>query len=568
MTVVRNEYDLYLELDLAKVGGEVTRYRVSKFTASYALNKIPTATCALAVGRNVRTLEPAQIHRDADKMKLMLPAKIYFTGSGPWTPFNDFGWDEAGTQVLFDGYLTGIGYSQIQGKLQLTVQLIHWLSDLAFSSSLSEQSHPSNPFDIAFRASYLPPCPDLVTTAKPAMTSEARFQPFFDRDKITQDLWGKVLHPLFCCLAQEDAIRLGLCTDEVGEPGRNDQALSALERFETDAESDCGVPRIWSKPLAMDGGIVGNAFAKGVRQYFARELVESFAGMTIWDKLIQAYGAAFKFAVVPRPESAMVVPFVPGIRLPWIKKILPDDIRQIDATSFIRRPIRGVGIWAGRDFRTAAYGRQTANLYAPLGVGGCYLPDPEAKGMLLIRRAPGWLANVPAAAGDARTTMIGGKDGARRPTSTATTPQEGNEEALRPDEGPVEAAKNSANIFENLAHWTYMAEVLRGRVVVVTTKLRFDIAPGSNVQVQAVGEPFIQSLLGADALRLDLLGTVTRVVTTLDAENRIGQTTFQLAHVRTVSENEDDRTSLDRHPLYPESEVFSGAPLVDGFLFE
>jgi len=586
MTVIKNEFELYLDVYKGDTGGFfnqriISRYRLSHFSAGFAINRIPHATCALAAGRKIDDLEPAQAHKDGADLKLMFPAKVYMRAKGPWDGTRNLDWNlgDDRFRIIFDGYVTGVGYSKIRGKLRFTVQLIHWLSDLAFSSSLSNQSHPSNPSEIAFRGDYQPPCAQNVTASRKVLSSSDRFYVFFGRDKITDDLWGKALHPLLCCLAQEDAMRLGLCPGGPTEPPKNDQSLAALSRMETspgDGDSDeklpCGVPYKWGGPLALGGGLVGNALAKGISKYFSKTMADSYWNTTMWDKLIQEFGATFKFAIIPLVGRALVVPYMPGLRPVWKKAIYSDDIETIDVASFIRRPLRGVGIYAGRDLRTAPYGRQTSGLYGSMGAGGCYVPDEEAKGMLLIQRAPSWLINVAGAASDPNVTTVGSRGGSSRSaTGTATTPLPvGTPESgsLRPEEDPIAAVKNSGSVYTALARWIYIAEVLRGRNGSVRTKFRLDICPGSNVEVYALGEQFVFKALGKDDLSAALVGTVQRVGIHLDAETPEAHTTFQLTNLRTSGENEDDRTSVPFHPLYPEAEPFTGAPLHEHYFFE
>lgn len=576
MAVIRNIFKLVLQITKPNADGTTTisEHQISRCETSFAMNKIPLCDCAVAAGISVHTGEVAKIHEEASELRVMLPAKVILRPEGPFEPNNDFGWSEAGDYPIFDGYLTGTGYTRIYGKLYFTMQLIHWLSDLAFSSALSNQSHPANPSDIAFRDAYNPPCADAQTASLRAFTTTDRFYRYFDRDAITNDFWGQVIHPLLCCLAQEDAIQLGLCAGGPEEPIPNYQSLQALSRFETDTgvEGSCGIARRWSVPLSLGGGLVGNALAKGIQRYFAKEYTESYWGTTMWDKLVQQFAPTFKFAVIPRVEDALIVPFMPGLRAPYRVRIFDRDIDGIDVKSFIRRPLRGVGIYAGREVRTSASSAQTSSIYGELGAGGCYIPDLEAQGMLLIQRAPGWLINVTAAASSPAVTTTGTRDGAevRQPTSTATTPlPEGTAEsgALRPTEDPRDAAVNSGSVFENLARWIYIAEVLRGRNGMLVTKPRFDIAPGTNLAFHVSGDRFVIDRLGSDDLQRPFFATVTRVVTLFDADNAQGQTTLQLAHVRTSEENEDDRTSVDFHPLYPGQDPYLGAPLVNSYLF-
>jgi hypothetical protein len=248
---------------------------------------------------------------------------------------------------------------------------------------------------------------------------------------------------------------------------------------------------------------------------------------------------------------------MPGIRSTWQKAINPDDIDEMDISSFIRRPLRGVGIWGGYSQYVAGQSRQTTNISAQIGMGGCFVPSPDARGMMLVQRAPEWLTNVAGAATNPTQTLTNGNN--------ATTPQEA---VGIPPAGadPGQQVINTQSVYAALAQWTYISEVLRGRNGMVKTKFRMDIAPGSNIEIRNLGELFI-SQTATDSLQLGMVGTVQRVGLTLDAERSAGNTVFHLTHLRSVAENADARTSVDIHPLYPSQTPYTGAPLVDSFLF-
>jgi hypothetical protein len=590
MTVIKNSFRLWLELTFtADDGTETTeKYDLAQMMAGFAVNKIPVATCVLAVGRNVDTLEAAKIHTTAEGLKLMLPAKVWLDARGSWDGSNDISWTSVGPQVIFEGYLTGTGFGSAQGNLGYTVQLIHWLSDLAFSSALSNKSHPSNPADITFPDSYSPPCAEIATASRNAFTSGDRFYTFFKEDDITEDFWGRSLHPLLCCLASEDAMRMGACSDEsdTSEPIPNQQSLDALARFESDTSKSCGTSRFWSDPVRLGGGIVGQALASGISKFFGKQQMESYWNVTMWDKLVQEFLPTFKLALIPLVSTAMVVPYMPGLRSTWRKSILVDEWDEAEISSFIRRPLRGVGIYAGREFRTASSSRQTAGLYGSLGSGGCFIPDPEAKGQILIQKAPGWLVNVPGAASDPGLTTTGARSdtsgeadqtpsstnaASKRATSTATTPVTAEDVAggtLRPAADPVEVMKETGSLYASLARWVYVTEALRGRTGLIKTNFRMDIAPGSTISVGFTGDRFVAKDDQPDQLNTPVIATVSRVGIQIDAEGGQAATTFHLQNVRTLQENQDDRTSAPVHPLYPDSVQFTGAPLVDAYLFE
>ena len=139
-------FDLILE-----VGGQ--QFRCADFSWNFGLNRIPTARATLAIGRDARSLEKARIHDQAglDAVKTLNKATVRFIPHGEWRPDDHSGfatgygrWDEANDQTIFAGYVTGVGYRKQQGVTRFSVQLIHWLADLQFSSCLTNQTHPGS----------------------------------------------------------------------------------------------------------------------------------------------------------------------------------------------------------------------------------------------------------------------------------------------------------------------------------------------------------------------------------------------------------------------------------------
>ena len=116
-------------------------------------------------------------------------------------------------------------------------------------------------------------------------------------------------------------------------------------------------------------------------------------------------------------------------------------------------------------------------------------------------------------------------------------------------------------MYDDYARAVYIHQALRGRTGQLNGKLRFDIAPGSTVKIEGTSEPFLKD----DGLGYNLIGDVIRVTIAINAESAQASTAFQLGNVRTESENEDDLTSIDQHPLY--TTKFLGAPLVPALGF-
>jgi hypothetical protein len=559
---------VYCDLVLEVAG---VRYQCVAASTNFFINRIPYASVSLAVGRDAATLERAAIHDRAEDFAKLAPAKLWLNVKGEWSPADDGyspgagRWTEAGPQLIFEGYVTGFGYNKVHGSTRPTVSLIHWLSDLSFSSALSNQSHPSNPTRFRWRA--VRGAQGLDTDARSHFIHSHVSGGLFHALRLQEDFWGRSLHPFFCELSAQDVLHSIALDKCVGLDQANTASQDALRRFEirkTEKEvvgATCkeGSSSPFWKPLtfgrlgdapAAIAGIIADTIAQDVR----RGTEESYFSSTVWDKLISEFAPSYAFAVVPKVSTVQIVPYVPGLRQTFAEEFKNGkdldlrDLSYISTSCFVPRPIRAVGVLQG------GLASQTGiPEFAAFNVlGGCYAPDPDAQGMIMYKRPPAWLVNVPFYADRVDDTAFD-----QALTFAATTP-------MAPP-APATTAKTTLshlrNYYNDAAQYLYAQEMLRGRQAMCQGKLRFDLAPGTTVGIGNQDPLFIPD----DKLSQHLVADVSSVGIAVDAETQTAGTVFQLEHLRTRTENEDARTSIERHPFY--DSVFTGAPLVNDYLF-
>ena len=563
--VITSRLDCFLQIE------GLGDFTLARFSANFGVNEMPQAECSLAVGRQASAnMQPAEIHTKLGRLTSMLRCKVWFNGEGQYDRSRNW---PSGYRLLFDGYLTGLGYrTNSQGQVQYVAQLVHWLSDLAFSSTLSEQSHPRNANDFTYRAVFQPMLAHQAGGAGPQSGPEALSQlrassTNFTVDKIQQDFWGAALKSFFVALSQENHLNLtGELVDLFNLNGKNDAALAALARMEGVGQTEQDLKlSSYNVPLALklsaDGGLAA-LIAFSIAEYIGRSSAESLAHQTIWDLLVGALAPAFMFGVVPLVEKALVVPRTPALRSNW-RTLSSNDFNHVDFSAGIPRPIRALAIMTGQQSETSGDGT-VGNPFAIVGVGGYYAPPEVAngKGMLRIIGPPPWLHNIPSSGlSAARTTGIRGQ----RPIATATTPKSARDEQLvgaRFGPRPGAAILGSAELFNRYARAMYVADHLRSRTGQLVGKLRFDISPLSTILVEGRSEQFLGD---KDQLGQTLAAEVIRVSIGIDAEAPAAGMSLQLMNIRSEKENRGDSTSLEEHPLY--GTVFKGAPLVDGLSF-
>lgn len=568
VSVARMEMDLKLVLD-----GVI--YDCATFSMFFNLNSIPTAQAILAVGvcvmggsgGNISEGEAAPIHHTAGGILRMQKAEVWFKPTGDWRPGGPQ-WP-SGWKRIFLGYVTGFGSQKLRGSMRVTVNLIHWLADLGFSSALSSQTHPSSCFQYSMRGCYIGDSGGgSASEGKPYNVASYTSRTLFTPGNIQQDLWAKCLQPMFCNIADKDAFQyspVNSCFSGAGKT--NNRAQKALALME--GSGSCGrKPSKWYVPLKLDINEAATQMAKAIAESVGRKRIESFISTSLWDKLVNEYSQLFDFAICPRIESAIVCPFTPGLQTPFIKRLKAEEMSYLGIDANLSKPLRGVQIFGRCEMYTGWTDRTGTSPLPTLGPGGCYAPPGiDDDGLVLSREAPEWVTNVGQFSHSCSNTIMGG---GQEPTSTATTPgASGGQRGDLEHKTKSDTYAASKPIFDRVAKSYYAIEMLRGRFGVVYGKLRFDIAPGSTVFVENTRELHLGSAdqLGSEAF----VATAIRVSVEMDAEGSRAGTGFQLAHVRTKTENENGMLSVDAHPIY-NGQQWPGAPLTDddsgGYLFD
>ncbi len=555
MSTIRASFKVWLEVD-----GIDDPMPISTFSSDWGMNMIPSATCGVALGRSASdNLKPSTFHKNAAALKELRKAYVWFEPTGQWDDEKE--WPE-GPRKIFDGYLTGVGFSKNQGQAVANVSLTHWASDLAFSSIMSEEAHPNNPSQYTYQAVY--------GVTKEGGGEDASGMSYFGTSDFSQitniqdDLWGAVLKPIFCNVTSK-AKEIGAPPDLPENDTENSRLIAALKRI-AGGEGDCAGPvSKYAQKLSLDlkeAETYSSEVANSISDFIGRMASDAFATATIWDLLVGHYAPAFAFSVIPTVDNLLVVPFTPGLRSTFNKSVSNFEYDYMSTQAQIPRPIRSVAI-LGQNIQRSGAEQAASSDASELDVGGFFNPVGVTQGLRLYRNPPAWLSDIHSDNSDVERTA--GLNGELAISSGTTPATEINEKTVGNVNGnkQIDLAQGLKGYYSLYAHTIYVLESIRGRSGVLSGKLRFDIAPGSTIKFKSDQEPF----LGTSGLRAASgVGTVARVSIGLNAENGTASTGLQLIHVRTDEENELDQYTVTRHPLY--STVFTGAPLVDDYVFE
>lgn len=545
-TTLAEEASLRLQID------GVGDYEVSSTTGSFAVNQIPECVCMLAVGRNAfdgRQL--AKIHSTARSLKQMVKAKVFFHPKGEFK-VDGTKWPD-GEQVIFDGYFTGLSYQKADGKVQVCVNLIHWLVDLACSSSLSSISHASNPGNLTFPAVVEPIVPGAGGNGEAVMLGSMSGMPAVTA-LIQSDLW-EAIKTLLCGMCAIEGFNPICGTGGIGvdQLKLNDRAKKALSRIEGPTTgTGCGLAYKYGNALPLNLGIDPQAEG-GIAQAICNIPITNLWNMNMWDVMVSGYCQEFGLVVCPGVDRAIIAADCPGFRGNVWRDITPNEYEFVDQSMMLPRPLRAV-VSHGSTFFEAGANMDAAARGVATCVSGVFASKSveDADGVVMYTMVPKWIAGITTSGVNAGT-ITGAKN--NKPINTATTTGAG---AKGPDKAPNEMRDDAQSVLDRYAQMVFIREQLRGRGGTISGKLRFDIAPGSKVRLNGSPEQFLG---GEDELADDLWCEVNRVTFEINCEGRRAATALVMSHVRNAEENKQDRTSTSAHPFFGTA-VMLGFPLL------
>ncbi len=519
-----------------------------QFFVSYEMNRIPSCTAVLPVGYKVlppHAESPAHTAVGLDT-PLQIPISVYVTSAAVGTPRV---WP-AGTYRIFCGWVTGVGYRRTHSGYAMTIECTHWLSALSFSSTLSATSHPNNPSHLAFNTLIkMDPGGGGLTHFAPPTAAQTAIAG--DVTKITTDLWGLCLFPWFMELACLDRINVAqwvALAEDANNDGVNREAAAALSLINLDTDT---IPRTlpFKLPGGVDGGVAAMAIANDIAATTltptsATNTINAMANTTFWDKIINEFSPKYFFKLIPYPERATIVPFIPGLNDTdgeWNPSDAPAtieaiDMSQQDMNAFLPRATRAVGFFAGHGSRGGG------NLIPDDGVnddsiGGMYVGRDD--GIVILKNAPTYLSQYILPWTFSADAL--GLKGVRG--NAFNHPGVGTPNAVLPD--PKDQKEDQKVILNELAHAMYVNELLKNRMGDIVGPVRFDISPGSTISFQ--GTEGSAQPPGAGEKRY---GAVVRVSHFFDAQNQKCYTAFRMAHIRTQTEHDDPNYTVTEHPLY------------------
>lgn len=559
-------------------------FDVIQYSHEFELNSIPSCTLSLALGRRADRAADADsvslVHKAINVLKVQVPVTVYckakvlagIDAKAEW-PVNDS--NDPKEFVIFYGNASGGAFSKAFGSIRYVLSVTHWLANMAYSSALSESTTPNTPNAFFFPASFNLEDPfggGFLPLSSPAWVGPAVAQSYFPEGVLLSDFWGGPnpgekgntgMKQWFTALSNQDRLNptqiniglsiLGQPQCQLDEAAKNTDALKALDRFEPRVyEAGQGPSYRLGVPLKMDThGANTSVISHNISIEIGLEMLEGYTNTTLWDKLAGQFHANYLFSVVPTVDSALVVPFIPGLRGPYHRYIGADEYDNCDVYDNLPRSLRAVAVMMGRTWSAgASLGREQQPEFE--GIGGWY--GVCKSGLVMFKQAPRWLTSVNPGFYSGNSAPIG------NPIGTALGAQGAQGGQAPPGHPPARIFKDAQEIWNAYAQSLYVYELLKHRQGTLSGRVRFDIAPGSLVKIQTAEDKFTWNLLGQKDF-MHTYAVVLRVSTSIDAEADNACTVLTLAHVRTEAENADPTTSICRHPLW--NVIWSGCTLVD-----
>lgn len=550
-----------------EVEGIEKPFVLMQYSSTFAKNEVPTATCILGTGDPVSQSDasaiPEELAGNLDGAKLT-KAKVYlrFGQGSEWVPPAAGGW-QWGTEktCIFEGYYAGLSFSRVGSQIQLSVSLVHRLVDLTFGSLLTAWQHPSNPANLLSPAvaPLLGGCSLEGAGAAGGGKKGSWTSGTFLKDRVEDNpsAFGDAILDTLWCMTDLDVFKMD-CADNPPPTRPNLVAREVIDKMQ-------------SKTGALRDQLTVPSFLGSIGNYLSG-LIDTNAGTTYWDLLVNKICPDFVMSIIPLPtiendgHYAYITPDTPGLDQPYKTLYLP-EYTSFSLRARLWKPLYAVGVYSdGQDFSGAEI---PANKQVPRSgakcIGGMF-PNPadpslqDQVGQFLLVGAPQWLRDL--------NRLTGSMSQAGDTGKAAHDAMAADEELPPGDFEPADLDEPRADILHDYARLIYVQNAINGRGGSFDSKLRFDIAPGSILKLdkgQGKGAD-----VGATYKELpgNVLVQVSRVTHNINAESPMAKTSFECIHLRTEAEMDADeigRYSVSDHVFL--KETFKGAPLIQKWEF-
>lgn len=521
-------WSAYAELD----GEEVPVIAVN---TTYMVDSLPTARLVLAVGREPTNEEEAKAADMFLKAKPYTNVKIYIKGETdtdspvgseePGFPFDE-------DVLIFDGFLEGIGYSSGRspagGSISLTADCVGWLAGLGGSASATQGNAVKGPggFD------------EIANLGPEQGTFDVNNTFGVDVTGVVSNLWEDFIKPLFQAIANEP---------KVWGEASNQSALDAIQRMDKAGGLSENANTSLVFPVSRSN-VPEKAVVEFLLDHIGRVLYNSWRSYNLWEAL-REIANDFKFSIIPIIDSAYCAPVFPTLGGQVYTTVGADEYYLIRYSSRAEANYTRLAVVDTLGTTTNPL-EPDVKISAVIGLyelEGSLNPGDESDktvGLTYQLGAPNWLLPL-ASIGEYTRISIGGD---KLAIPDAVNPEAFAEE---PDEHYNTLYSNyvTSELGDDYARIALEDMFLANRRGYIEGRFRLDIAPGSTIAVEVIGDKFSDP----DAEPLKIVAIVTAVECSIDSGSTgkgRAYTRLALSHIRSEEEHKDDRITSAEHPIF------------------
>ena len=552
-TLIKNEIAVWMEID-----GDDALIDISRCRIVYPKNGIPTASdINVMIGSNV-TDNTASADGIGDKLKRFQRIKIRFAalslsegapavsagpGGATWPDeayISTFPPKKGEGIEVFKGTLTSASFRCIKNingtDTSYSVSAIGFLNDLAggpIGNRAFSEKHPMDPM----RQARLTPSSSLGNLGLLASdTPDSLIEQQFNKESAPKDLWKLGLSPM-----------LHILSEQADDPSAKVDYLSVKSTIKNpDWMSNGGQDTVSLDNVGPTGA--RDALSTAIIRDMSSRLFSRWWGTNVWTVTVDV-ARKYHLAVIPTITAYAVVPFTPNLSGEAYVTIKADEYDLISQNFPVTVPLRRVSLipTTFSDFflsgnKNNVTARKAVGVYPPLTDVNASTVKYETR--LVV--APAWLNTVGVAIPYYPKAEIS-------ESSPGTT--------LAPLPSPaVTLTGSGVPIGEAYAKLEYFSQLFENGTTSISGRLRFDIGPGSLLEVESALKPTVSSEFKDESI----FGIVESVILDFDIIGAGGgtvKTSFNLSNTRTSSEQADLAKTSETHPLY--GTTWKGTPLLE-----
>jgi hypothetical protein len=462
-----------------KVYAIISNYRIplTYVRIDYPINQIPVCELKAAVGIDTFNGLVSVIHEIKQEL-FQIPISVYFEVLGV-SNSPGYGQLPLGPFCIFEGYVAGFQYERDISTFQVTISAVHWLYDLAFSSSLTDLLHPTAPKDITFNAFLNSPGGSLGN-----LVGVDVFASFIPPSAFVND-FGTALKAILSFIASTDRFMMQYFP---GQYRYNDSstrlAAQAISRIITNAP-----------PLVIDKKLLDNrlAIAAIIFSILTNTLIEysplhlqTLAETTLWERITKALIPMFLIALVPYPRAARLIPYMPTYGGNCWKEIPPDQLWTVSIHGELNKALMAMGVITTTKIPDHSEISNSPGYQNYSAIGSIFVGNTI--GMTVFRNAPPYCNFLgflpPITALQSLALLVHQLRGNNYAFPGFKTPFDIGELSV--------ISMNQRLLLNRLAWYYYTLEITKNRRLYLTGPVRFDIAPGSIVDIVSLNEWFVQ----------------------------------------------------------------------------